>query len=697
MRYFVHDTSNRKVAVDISPTNQLGKGATAVIYKVEFESEVVAAKVYHANKKVDEPKIRAMLSNKPDDIHISFAGVTYPQIAWPFATLKDEHGVTAGYLMPLVDLHDSFSLDYFYDQVLFKKLNAPDEVAFSYKLEIAKNLSLIVAALHKNKHYFIDLKPQNIRVFRQTHIVSLVDCDGFSVADKMANESSRFPAELISTDYISPEAFRGKISPKDLGENQDRYALAVILFQLLNNGTHPFQGILLDDEGIATNDEKAAAGLYPHSIQPNLSIKPRPQSIHFLWDDKTRALFDKAFIGKLDERPSAEEWARHFEKLLSEKSLIRCDKEPLNIAHMRFKGKECPTCYLQSLKAFKPNLSAPKSSAFTATEAKTTNVKTMSGVELFWLITSFIVFIVMMVGLFNKPTSHSEYSSNTSIARDPDYPSVAAMQAVNEAWGLMNPNNGIHDYKKAYELNSKGYNLGHPEGASNIGMLYEKGWGVDKNLYQAIKWYEMALTNHNHSAQAEIGLARVYLDEFGNSQKAKEFIEKAKKQLYESIWADHAEEYRGQIALLEAQISAKRHALSNKSKTFSFEEAKTKPKTFSFEEAKTKPSKIIWMPPYLKKMAWADAHNFCKESNFNGKKDWRLPTSTETRNLRYEALSLYYSNVPFPQEEDWKINVPVWTSETPYTGVGHNIFSFSTGGVNSEPDHNLEQVVCVHS
>ena len=31
-------------------------------------------------------------------------------------------------------------------------------------------------------------------------------------------------------------------TPEDMGEEQDKFALAVIIFKLLNNGIHPFSG-----------------------------------------------------------------------------------------------------------------------------------------------------------------------------------------------------------------------------------------------------------------------------------------------------------------------------------------------------------------------------------------------------------------------------------------------------------------------
>jgi serine/threonine protein kinase len=293
-----------------------------------------------------------MLENPPDDREVISHGQEYPQFAWPLFIIWDKTGNEVGFLMPLVDTHESFTLDHYYDLGLFKKLNSPDEAALSYKLEIAKNLSRLVADLHSHGHFFIDCKPQNIRVFKRNHVVTFIDCDGFSIMGK----HERFPAELLSTDYIAPEAQRNNTPPANLDQFQDRYALAVILFQLLNRGTHPFQGLLTDNSlSFNTNDEKAAAGLYPYGMVPNPRIKPRPQSTHHLWCEETRILFDQAFAnGSPVARPSAREWADHFESLLTTKSLVRCEKYPTDVSHMRFRNMRCSACYLKALPIFVP-------------------------------------------------------------------------------------------------------------------------------------------------------------------------------------------------------------------------------------------------------------------------------------------------------------------------------------------------------
>jgi serine/threonine protein kinase len=360
--------SDRLVKVDVGA--HIGRGATANVYFANVGSSEYAAKIYHNSSTFNAAKIRAMIENPPGQVYKKLGGKNYPQLAWPIGVITDTRGLEHGILLPLIDQNESFSLDHYYDSVLFSKLNSKDEAALSYKLEIAHNLSEIVSDLHEHGHYFIDCKPQNIRVFKTNHVVTLLDCDGFSIRGK----NKRFAAELLSTDYISPEAQRQNLAPQRLREPQDRYALAVILFQLLNRGTHPFQGIHLDKSITeSTNDEKAAACLYPHGLTPNSRIAPRPFSTHQFWDMQTRLLFDQAFTtGSPTKRPSASAWASHFAGILANKELERCANFPNDLNHIRFQGMGCAACYLADLKSSTIKSSRRESQARTENGTKTT-------------------------------------------------------------------------------------------------------------------------------------------------------------------------------------------------------------------------------------------------------------------------------------------------------------------------------------
>ena len=334
--------------VDINKKKILGRGATATIFEAKKGSTLYAAKIFHPGTKVNVEKIEAMMKNPPKIKSMKIDGLPFLQFAWPIELIKSNNTDVIGFLMPLINLKNSFSLDFFYDAVLFHKLKSSNEVALTFKLAIAKNLAKVVADLHADNHFFIDLKPQNIRVAKGTHAVTLLDCDGFSIASK---NGKRFPAELISTDYIAPEVTNKNESPVNLGEEQDLYALAVIIFQLLNKGTHPFQGIIKNKLKANTNDEKAAKGYYPHGLKPHPYTDPRPQSTHATLLESTRKLFDSAFSNSQVRRPKARIWAKHFDEILTNKLVVRCEKKSTDLSHLRFKDMNCPECYLLKINA----------------------------------------------------------------------------------------------------------------------------------------------------------------------------------------------------------------------------------------------------------------------------------------------------------------------------------------------------------
>jgi len=335
----------------LNTASKIGEGATANIYKVVYEDQHWAAKIFNKDRTTDTEKLKAMIKHPPQvKKYIKDVGEVY-QLAWPRYILNNEKSECVGFLMPYIDSSDTYPFEAYFDPVLATKHKVTTEAALSLRLEIAVNICEVIANLHNVGHYFIDVKPQNIKVSRATSTVILMDCDGFSINNTDDPVHGRFPAELISTDYIAPEVTRNKLSPKDLAEGQDNYALAVLLFQLLNRGTHPFQGILNDQSLNAnTNDEKASLGLYPYGIMVNPKISPRPQSLHNCFPISTRNLFDRAFTSSMSSlRPTAEEWKHHFKELIDNKNLVRCSTYPEKIEHIHFRDMPCLGCALDKI------------------------------------------------------------------------------------------------------------------------------------------------------------------------------------------------------------------------------------------------------------------------------------------------------------------------------------------------------------
>ena len=132
-------------------------GATATVHPSRLNGQRYAAKIFHGDRSFPTAKIVAMLANPPKALSDSSGDSAVGRLAWPTAILSDDKGKDVGFLMPELDLKVAFPLDYFYDQTLFKKLKSPNEAALSFKLEIARNLSRLVADLHEQGHCFIDM------------------------------------------------------------------------------------------------------------------------------------------------------------------------------------------------------------------------------------------------------------------------------------------------------------------------------------------------------------------------------------------------------------------------------------------------------------------------------------------------------------------------------------------------------------
>lgn len=325
----------------------LNKGGAAGKIFRNLSHPHLVAKIFHDKSKshTNRQKLEAMLHNRPNIPPIMHNDKTYVQIAWPEAVLEDDEGFCVGYLMPLINTDDAVSLDHLMQKAVRKKIGLSEN--YAHRLYAAYNVASMVAALHKCRHYIVDLKPANVSVYKENMLVAMFDCDGFSIQ----GEKGRYPAEFVSEEYIYPEGLQQNC--EDMGEEQDKFALAVIIFKLLNNGIHPFSGTprKATDEmlTIQTRIERYhyAYGLWPDSYQA-----PNQYSLHSYFDRKTLELFDRAFL-KNQKRPTAKEWQENLEYLF--RNLKTCKKNP---EHIYFTAKGCGLCAIEE--KFKQNLAVVK-------------------------------------------------------------------------------------------------------------------------------------------------------------------------------------------------------------------------------------------------------------------------------------------------------------------------------------------------
>lgn len=338
----------------ISLGEVLHRGGAAGRIFVNASNPKTVAKIFHDTKKsaTNRAKLEAMLLNKPNFPPAVKDGVEYVQIAWPSAILEDDNGFCVGYLMPLINMDKAVSLDHLMQKAIRRKLGLSEK--YAYRVFAAYNVVSMVAALHKCGHYIVDLKPSNISVYKDTMMVAMVDCDGFSIKGDLGN---RYPAEFVSEEYIYPEGMN--LSCEEMGEEQDKFALAVMIFKLLNNGIHPFSGVPRKAESkMLSIQERIEKYHYAYGLWPDNYQAPHPYSIHEYFDKKTLELFERAFA-KGQNRPTAKEWQDHLWELL--RTMKTCKKNP---NHVYFSQKGCGLCiseqkFDENMKGIKKQKEAP--------------------------------------------------------------------------------------------------------------------------------------------------------------------------------------------------------------------------------------------------------------------------------------------------------------------------------------------------
>ncbi|MBX9402326.1 hypothetical protein K4L06_13510 [Lysobacter sp. BMK333-48F3] len=317
-------------------------GAGSVYLLPEFPERV--AKIYH--ERVDPPsytdRVEAMLELRPQLPDQFEGGKRYVQIAWPDAAVRDERGGFVGFSMPALDVQSTSELEQVLQERQARAAGLP--VGLGPKITLAANLAAVLAALHAQHHYVVDLKPVNLRFYRASLYIALLDCDGFSIQGR----GRRYSAPQFTPDYLAPE-FQQR-GPDPLGEEaQDRFALAVVIFQLLNFGLHPYTGKPGADRVPTDIPSRIRERYYAYGLRAHRLMAPSPVSAHASVPRELRELFDRAF-GDGGERPSAADWSAALRDYARPSSgrLVVCKRER---EHQHYAGQACASCARQDLLA----------------------------------------------------------------------------------------------------------------------------------------------------------------------------------------------------------------------------------------------------------------------------------------------------------------------------------------------------------
>ena len=337
----------------LSSSDELGSGGEGTVYNLPDHPELVA-KIYHQDKRTRRTfrKLEVMIEyfpvkGDPDSGHL--------YVAWPQGIIYDGHGGEAvGFLMPRVEKKNSL-LDYYNPRV--RSLNAP-QVNYRDLCSTARSLATALAELNGRGYVVGDINESNAHITDDEH-VTLIDADSFQVRDHGVSPADVYHCLVGKPDYTPPELQGANFEVEERNVNHDRFALAVVIYQILMEGGHPFSGVYEGEGEPPQREDSISEGyfLYSQSRMVPLESLPRDRILWESLDDRLRSLFTRCFDeghSVPESRPSPREWADALDE--TARSLSTCDSNPNHLYAARpasetenFAGSPCPWCARRDL------------------------------------------------------------------------------------------------------------------------------------------------------------------------------------------------------------------------------------------------------------------------------------------------------------------------------------------------------------
>ena len=318
----------------LSQSDVLGSGGEGAVYSLQSHPDLVA-KIYHPNRRTDEviSKLDVMI-NYPPRTEDDQTGHLF--VAWPSHLVYDTASDVIGFLMPKVEKTNS--LFEYYNPAL-RRRNAP-HIHYANLCSVAKSLATALDRLHGSGYVVGDINESNAYITENEH-VTLIDADSFQITDYQTTPPTIYRCLVGKPEYTPPELQGISFAQIDRNIHHDRFALAVVIYQLLMEGTHPFRGIYTGPGEKPQVEACISSGYFLHSASRSVPLRPVPTAVQ--WDtlhDNIRTLFRKCFDdGHFDPqaRPAPRDWMDALDEAM--RALKQCAQ---NASHWHFENQ--PNC-----------------------------------------------------------------------------------------------------------------------------------------------------------------------------------------------------------------------------------------------------------------------------------------------------------------------------------------------------------------
>ncbi len=312
----------------------LGAGGEAKVYAIRGDTNHVV-KIYHELPPDQVLKLRTMIANPPEDPTLASGHLS---IAFPIdlVALASKPDQVIGFLMQRAT--GTAPLFHFYNPST-RRQDYP-LVNSLYLHRMGRNLSGALRALHSSGYVIGDVNESNI-LATETALITLVDTDSFQVRDPQASKVYR--CRVGRREFTPPELQGRVFQEADRLPEHDLFGLAVLLFQLLMEGTHPFAGVYQGTDDPPPYETRIQQGFFPSGTRRG-PYRPMPAAPPFeILHPTLQRLFLECFeegFTRPSARPTALQWQNAL--TLAEESLKTCAVNPQHRygAHL----SSCPWC-----------------------------------------------------------------------------------------------------------------------------------------------------------------------------------------------------------------------------------------------------------------------------------------------------------------------------------------------------------------
>ncbi len=321
-----------------------GVGGEATVYRIAGEPHLLA-KLYRKPREEQEIKVRWMVTHPPVD---PAAKLGHTSISWPLQALYGEDGF-AGYLMP--HIQDAVPLLTVFNPRL--RLTTFQGFTQQHLYNTAFNLAAALGAIHARGYVVGDLNESNVLVARST-LVTVIDTDSFQVQSRIRGRPRLHFCEVGKPEYFPPEMQGADLKTTVRQPEHDRFALGVLVFQLLMDGSHPFRARWTGSGEKPSLPERIRQGWFAYRDTQIPGIEPigSLERLHPLVADLMRRCFILGHSAP-ETRPPPEEWEQALALAIGE--LVPCRN-----GHFHSPALDaCPECARGPLPVHRP-VAAPQ-------------------------------------------------------------------------------------------------------------------------------------------------------------------------------------------------------------------------------------------------------------------------------------------------------------------------------------------------